>query len=55
VTHLVVKNAGGAASRTKLTAANHLNIPVLMIARPDRGDWPIVDNVDAALEWARCR
>lgn len=30
---LVVKNAGGAASGTKLTAARHLGIPVLMIAR----------------------
>jgi precorrin-6A/cobalt-precorrin-6A reductase len=48
---LVVKNAGGAASRTKLTAACLLNIPVLMLARPQRGDWPIVDNIDAALSW----
>lgn len=53
VTHLVVKNAGGAASRTKLTAANHLDIPVLMIARPTPGDWPRVDSVDAALAWVR--
>ncbi|WP_394177790.1 cobalt-precorrin-6A reductase [Yoonia maritima] len=50
---LVVKNAGGAASRTKLTAANHLGIPVLMIARPPRGDWSIVDNVQSALEWVK--
>ncbi|SFR37959.1 precorrin-6A reductase [Yoonia tamlensis] len=53
VTHLVVKNAGGAASRTKLTAANHLDIPVLMIARPMSGDWQRVDSVDAALAWVR--
>ncbi|MCG3267587.1 cobalt-precorrin-6A reductase [Yoonia sp. I 8.24] len=53
VTHLVVKNAGGAASRTKLTAAKHLSIPVLMITRPKRGDWPIVESVDAALDWVR--
>ncbi len=50
---LVVKNAGGAASRTKLTAARQLGIPVLMIARPSQGDWPIVDTVDAALDWVR--
>ncbi|WP_411890410.1 cobalt-precorrin-6A reductase [Yoonia sp. SDW83-1] len=50
---LVVKNAGGAASRTKLTAARQLGIPVLMIARPPQGDWPIVDTVDAALDWVR--
>lgn len=48
---LVVKNAGGAASGTKLTAARHLQIPVLMLARPARGDWPAVDTVDAALDW----
>ncbi len=49
---LVVKNAGGAASRTKLTAARQCGIPVLMIARPEVGDWPVVDTVEAALEWA---
>ena len=49
---LVVKNAGGAASRTKLTAARILSIPVLMIARPPQGDWPVVDTVEHALAWA---
>ncbi|MGB0799830.1 MAG: cobalt-precorrin-6A reductase [Planktomarina sp.] len=34
VQYLIVKNAGGAASRTKLDAAANLNIPVLMIERP---------------------
>ncbi|MGJ8623563.1 MAG: cobalt-precorrin-6A reductase [Yoonia sp.] len=48
---LVVKNAGGGPSRTKLTAARQLGIPVLMIARPARGDWPIVETVHAALAW----
>ncbi|WP_342070799.1 cobalt-precorrin-6A reductase [Yoonia algicola] len=51
VQYLVVKNAGGVASRTKLTAARHLGIQVLMVARPARGDWPVVDTVDAALAW----
>ncbi len=50
---LVVKNAGGAASRTKLTAANRLQIPVLMLARPAQGDWPIVETVDAAVGWVK--
>lgn len=50
---LVVKNAGGAASRTKLTAARLLGIPVLMLARPPKGNWPIVDTVDAAMDWVR--
>ena len=48
---LIVKNAGGAASGTKLTAARDLGIPVLMIARPQQGDWPVVDSVTAALNW----
>lgn len=48
---LVVKNAGGAPSRTKLTAARLLGIPVLMIARPAAGDWPLVDTVQGALDW----
>ncbi len=50
---LVVKNAGGAASRTKLTAARQLGIKVLMLARPSAGDWPIVSTVDDALDWVR--
>lgn len=48
---LIVKNAGGDASRTKLTAARQLGIPVLMIARPPAGDWPVVSTVHAALDW----
>jgi len=48
---LVVKNAGGAASRTKLTAANRLQIPVLMLTRPPQGDWPCVATVDEAMAW----
>ena len=48
---LVVKNAGGAPSRTKLTAARKLEIPVLMIARPKSGDWPVVRTVDDAIAW----
>ena len=48
---LVVKNAGGAASRTKLTAARQLGIPVLMIARPPTGNWAVVNYVEAALAW----
>ena len=53
VDFLVVKNAGGAPSRTKLTAARQLGIPVLMIARPPQGDWPVVTTTEAALAWVR--
>ncbi len=35
ITHLVVKNAGGAAARTKLAAAAKLNIPIVIVSRPD--------------------
>ncbi|WP_375255640.1 precorrin-6A/cobalt-precorrin-6A reductase, partial [Yoonia sp.] len=48
---LVVKNAGGAPSRTKLTAARELHIPVLMIARPAQGNWETVSTIDDALGW----
>ncbi|WP_116133735.1 cobalt-precorrin-6A reductase [Tropicimonas sp. IMCC34043] len=34
VTHLVLRNSGGAAGRTKLAAAAALGLPVLMIGRP---------------------
>jgi len=51
VDYLIVKNAGGAPSRTKLTAARELGIPVLMIARPPQGNWPVVATVDDALKW----
>lgn len=48
---LVVKNAGGTASRSKLEAARLLQIPVVMIERPPRPDAPIVETVEAALDW----
>lgn len=49
---IVVKDAGGAPSRTKLTAAGDVGIPVLMIKRPDPPDAPIVETVDEAVAWA---
>ncbi len=52
---IVVKNAGGDASRTKLTAARALRIPVLMIRRPAPPNAPITDNVQAAVDWARAQ
>ena len=50
---LVVKNAGGAASATKLTAARQLGIPVAMIARPTQPETPRVETVEEALDWVR--
>lgn len=52
---LVVKNAGGAASATKLTAARLLGLPVAMIARPPQGEWPVTDDLAKAAEWAKAR
>lgn len=51
VDYLVVKNAGGAMSRSKLDAARHLGMPVLMINRPIPPKGPKVATVKAALEW----
>jgi len=50
---LIVKNAGGSASATKLTAARELGIPVLMLTRPLMPHAARVSNVDAALSWVR--
>lgn len=49
---LVVKNAGGEASATKLTAARELGIPVLMIERPPMPKAERVETVSEALKWA---
>lgn len=48
---LVVKNAGGAASYSKIEAAAALNIPVRMLARPEMPDAPRVHSLEAAIEW----
>ncbi|WP_374330060.1 cobalt-precorrin-6A reductase [Aestuariivirga sp.] len=40
ITHLVTKNAGGAATEAKLVAARERRIPVLMIARPTKPEVP---------------
>jgi len=49
---IVVKNAGGEESRSKLIAARNLGIPVLMIRRPPPVS-PRVETVEAALDWVR--
>lgn len=50
---LVVKNAGGNSSRTKLVAARQLKIPVLLINRPPLLPCNHVETDKAALEWVR--
>ncbi len=48
---LIVKNAGGAASATKLTAARTLGVRVAMLSRPAVPDVPVVRDADAAVAW----
>lgn len=48
---LVVKNAGGDESRTKLVAARQLDISVLLLRRPPMPDTLRVETVQAALDW----
>jgi len=50
---LVVKNAGGMLSRTKLVAARQLKIPVLLINRPPLLPCNRVETDKAALDWVR--
>lgn len=50
---LVVKNAGGAASYSKIEAAEALDIPVLMLARPEMPEAERVETVEEAIDWVR--
>ena len=48
---LVARNSGGEGARAKIDAARELELPVIMIARPDLPDRPRVESVAEALEW----
>jgi len=50
---LVVKNAGGAASASKLVAARALGMPVAMLRRPPDPPGEIVETVGEALAWLK--
>ena len=50
---LITRNAGGDASRTKLDAAQALELPVAMIRRPPQPNGPKLKTVQAALNWVR--
>jgi precorrin-6A/cobalt-precorrin-6A reductase len=52
---IVVKNAGGDKSRSKLDAARELGLPVILIKRPKLPKAEIVKTVDAAVEWAQAQ
>lgn len=51
VTRLVVKDAGGAASASKLEAARELGLRVVMLARPAGPECARVETVEAAVAW----
>ncbi len=53
ITHLVVKNAGGAAARTKLTAAAKLNIPIVIVSRPDEANAASAIAPDQVRAWLK--
>ena len=48
---LVTKNSGGTATYAKLEAARALNLPVIMVRRPELPDAPSVATVVEALAW----
>jgi precorrin-6A/cobalt-precorrin-6A reductase len=48
---LVSKNSGGEATQAKLIAARALNIPVVMVRRPDPVPGPQAETVEQALAW----
>lgn len=50
---LVVKNAGGLLSQSKLLAARQMQLPVLLINRPPVLECTRVETATAALEWVR--
>ncbi len=51
IAFVVSKNSGGAATYPKIAAARRLNIPVVMIARPDKPQGVALDSAAAALLW----
>jgi len=48
---VVTKNAGGAATAAKLTAARELGLPVVVVARPPQPEVTTVGEVAQALAW----
>lgn len=51
VTHVVAKNAGGAGAAAKLAAARSLNLPVIMIGRPQVPERPVLGSVAEVMAW----
>jgi precorrin-6A/cobalt-precorrin-6A reductase len=48
---LVARNSGGVGARAKIDAARDLNIPVIMIARPNLPERSRAESVDEVMAW----
>ena len=48
---LVARNSGGTGARAKIDAARELNLPVIMIARPDLPDRTRAESADEVMAW----
>ncbi len=49
-THLISKNAGGSATQAKLIAARTLNIPVVMVQRPNKPECETFSDIQALIK-----
>jgi precorrin-6A/cobalt-precorrin-6A reductase len=50
---IVSKNSGGEATSAKLAAARELNIPIVMIQRPELPNAQKVSDIDGAIAWLK--
>lgn len=48
---VVSKNSGGTATYAKIEAARELDLPVIMIARPDKPTGQVLDSPEEAVAW----
>jgi precorrin-6A/cobalt-precorrin-6A reductase len=48
---VVARNSGGTGAHAKIDAARELDIPVVMIARPELPDRPRVESVAEVMQW----
>lgn len=52
---VLTRNAGGPGGWPKIAAARRLGLPVYMVTRPRVTTGPVVNTVDAALDWVKER
>lgn len=53
ITHIVCRNSGGSASYAKIVAARQLNIPVVMIGRPQGSNITVAPDVQGVVDFVR--